>query len=417
MIRHLFKLIWNRKRANALVITEIFVCFLVLFAVLTLSIYSAINYNRPLGFNYTNVFGMDVEFDESRGDGNSSTTRTETPAAAPVRANPHEDRQRALLQIAKADPAVSEAAWASPVPFSHSNETRNVTINKRDVRYAMAHCTDEYKDVMGIEITQGRWFTSEDDGDGHEAMVISESLAALAFPGQNPIGKNLNGDRTDGDGPERERRVVGVMRAFRQEGEMETNQDYALTRVQYHSARMRRVGNMVLKMKPGADAAVEARLALALQQAAPDWSFKIASLELGAAFNRRLFMAPIGIAAVVAAFLILMVALGLSGVLWQSVTTRTREIGVRRALGASAIDVRKQVMGELLVMATIAMFLGSLVVLQFPFLDLLGGVPKGVFFAGLALTIVGLYALAMVCGLHPARLATTVHPAEALRYE
>jgi putative ABC transport system permease protein len=103
--------------------------------------------------------------------------------------------------------------------------------------------------------------------------------------------------------------------------------------------------------------------------------------------------------------------------LWQSVTTRIREIGVRRALGASAADVRWQVIGELMVMATIAMAGGTLVVLQFPFLDLLGPVPASVFAAGLSLTIVSLYGLALVCGLHPARLATTVHPSEALRYE
>ena len=63
------------------------------------------------------------------------------------------------------------------------------------------------------------------------------------------------------------------------------------------------------------------------------------------------------------------------------------------------------------------MALGVGVVLQFPFLDLLGPVPKSVFFAGLSLTIVALYALALLCSLQPARLATTVHPAEALRYE
>ena len=198
---------------------------------------------------------------------------------------------------------------------------------------------------------------------------------------------------------------------------METDEYYLLQRVPWQSRAMRRMGSMALRMRPGSDATVEARLAKALEAAAPDWSFKVEPMVMGAEFNRRLFMAPIGLAALVALFLILMVALGLSGVLWQSVTTRIREIGVRRALGASAQDVKWQVIGELMVMATIAMFLGVVVVLQFPFLDLLGPVPKGVFFAGLSLTIVSLYGLALVYGLHPARLATTVHPAEALRYE
>jgi putative ABC transport system permease protein len=414
MIRHLFKLIWNRKRANALVITEILVCFLVLFAVLTLTIYSVINYREPLGFTYANVFSVDVDFEETRGDGGNSSTRT---TQEPAPGNPHESRQRALLEVVKADPSVEAAAWASPVPFSHSNESRNYRFRGHDIRYSLARCTDEYAAVMGVEITRGRWFSAEDDGGGYEAYVITEALARAAFGDEDPVGKSITADRTGTDDVEIERRVVGVMRAFRQEGEMDSTYNYALVRAEYPSARMRRIGNMALRMKPGSDASVEARIAKALLSAAPDWSFKVTPLDTGAEFNRRLYMAPIALAGTVAAFLILMVALGLSGVLWQSVTTRIREIGVRRALGASAGDVRWQVIGELMVMATIAMALGTAVVLQFPVLDLLGPVPRSVFFGGLSLTIVALYSLALVCGLHPARLATTVHPAEALRYE
>ena len=53
MIRHLFKLIWNRKRTNLLMMTEIFVSFLVLFAVVALAVYCADNWRRPLGFRST----------------------------------------------------------------------------------------------------------------------------------------------------------------------------------------------------------------------------------------------------------------------------------------------------------------------------------------------------------------------------
>lgn len=416
MIRHLFKLIWNRKRASALVIVEIFVCFLVLFAVLTLSIYTYQNYQRPIGFAYGNVFSVDVTFVESTGDGN--TSRTGPATAEPARDNPYEARQRALLELVKSDPAVVNAAWAAPLPFSQSNDTRSYTFRRRPIRYSVARCTDEYKDVMGLQITRGRWFSVEDDGGAYEAVVITEGLAAHAFGEEDPVGQSLTADRSEGDtSPEIERRVVGVVNAFRQSGETDTEERYALTRLEYPSARMRRIDSMALLMKPGADAKVEARLVASLLAAAPDWSFKVEQMPASAEFMRRVYLAPIGVASVVAGSLILMVALGLSGVLWQSVTTRTREIGVRRALGASAADVRWQVIGELMVMATIAMAGGVLVVLQFPFLDLLGPVPTSVFAAGLSLTIVALYGLALVCGLHPARLATTVHPSEALRYE
>jgi putative ABC transport system permease protein len=364
------------------------------------------------------VFAIDADSDESRGDG-GNTSRTGPDAADPVSRNPREARQRALLDLVKSDPAVLEAAWASPAPFSHSNEARDVRIQGRRIRYSLARCTDEFAKVMGIAITRGRWFSAEDQGAPYDAYVISEAMARGLFDDGDPIGKDINADRSRDDGPDRgrERRVVGVMKAFRQEGELDGNQNYALVRLDYGSDVMRRVGNLALLMKPGSDASVEARIAKSLETAAPDWSFKIAPLALGAEFNRRLYMAPVGLAGVVAGFLIVMVALGLSGVLWQSVTTRIREIGVRRALGASAGAVRAQIVGELLTMTTIAAVCGAAVVLQFPFLDLLGGVSRGTFLGGLSLTIVSLYALAVGCALQPARLATTVHPAEALRYE
>ena len=107
MIRHLFKLIWNRKRASALVIVEIFVCFLVLFAVLTLSIYSYQNYQRPIGFAYKNVFSLDVTFVESRGDGGNTSRTGPAATAEPTIENPYEARQRSLLQLVKSDPALS----------------------------------------------------------------------------------------------------------------------------------------------------------------------------------------------------------------------------------------------------------------------------------------------------------------------
>lgn len=419
MIRHLFKLIWNRKRANALVISEIFVCFLVLFAVLTQTLYTLSNYRKPLGFNYENVSAVSVvigaeaiaQRDSVSGPGDPATPLAGRPE------NPHEARQKALLQLVKADPDVMEAAWARPLPFSHSNQARAFTYKNRPVRYSMAACTDEYKDVMGLTITRGRWFSPEDDGQDYEALVITEALARQIFGDENPVGQSLTADEPEDDEDLQEKRIVGVMQAFRQEGEMDAGALYALSRLSYGSVAMSRIDGMAVRLRPSADARAEARLAALLQAAAPDWSFKVDTLAAGAEFNRRAYSAPIFLVGVVASFLVLMVALGLSGVLWLSVTSRTREIGVRRAMGASASDIRAQVTGELLVMATLAMLAGVAVVLQFPFLDLLGNVPENVFFSSLSLTIVSLYTLALLCAWQPARLATTVHPAEALRYE
>ena len=61
MIRHVFKLIWNRKRTNFLIMTEIFVSFLVLFAVVALGVYTADNWRRPIGFSIDLVWSVSVD--------------------------------------------------------------------------------------------------------------------------------------------------------------------------------------------------------------------------------------------------------------------------------------------------------------------------------------------------------------------
>jgi putative ABC transport system permease protein len=122
------------------------------------------------------------------------------------------------------------------------------------------------------------------------------------------------------------------------------------------------------------------------------------------------------IVGLVAAFLAIMVALGLTGVLWLAVTRRTREIGLRRAKGATRGDIRRQILGEILALTTLAILPGVLLALQLPLVGALP-VPGGVFAASLALSVLGIYLLAILCGWYPARLAVQVEPTEALRYE
>ena len=116
-------------------------------------------------------------------------------------------------------------------------------------------------------------------------------------------------------------------------------------------------------------------------------------------------------------FLLLMVVLGLVGVLWQNVTQRTQEIGLRRAKGATARRIQQQILGEVVVMTTFAVAAGTLVVVQLPLLDALGFLSPGVMAASLVISAAAIYVLTSVCGFYPARLATRVQPAEALHYE
>jgi len=112
-----------------------------------------------------------------------------------------------------------------------------------------------------------------------------------------------------------------------------------------------------------------------------------------------------------------MVALGLMGVLWQNVVQRTREIGLRRANGASRGAIHRQVVGELLLITTAAVVPAVALVLQLPVLNLFESLRGEVFVAGLLTSLGVVYLLAAVCALYPSWMAGRVQPAEALHWE
>jgi len=105
------------------------------------------------------------------------------------------------------------------------------------------------------------------------------------------------------------------------------------------------------------------------------------------------------------------------GVVWQSVARRTREIGLRRALGGTARDVYMQVLGELVVIATLGLVLGSLLVAQAPLLGLVSWLTGKLFFVSLGVSLGLMYLLTVAVGLYPSWLATKVQPADVLHYE
>ena len=101
MIRHLFKMIWNKKKQNALLISEMLISFLVLFAVFTLLVYNYQNYKRPMGFAYENVWLVSYSNAVKTSNSDSLTLFYET-----------------LRQTIKSMPQVKEISFCSDnVPF------------------------------------------------------------------------------------------------------------------------------------------------------------------------------------------------------------------------------------------------------------------------------------------------------------
>jgi putative ABC transport system permease protein len=408
MIRHLFKLVWNRKRINFLVTLEIFLSFLVVFAVIVFAVYYTDNYRRPLGFDYQNVWYIGVERRSGSGD-KDLAQQLET--------------SKRLLAALREFGEVESAAGIWGAPYSRGDWTGGHDDKKtgKSFEFGWNPATDDLKDVLGLQIVSGRWFGKEDDGASYKPVVINRKLARDLFGDEDPIGKDLS---DSGDKENVERRVVGLIEDFRKNGEFAELSGYVIYRNDLtfkpeapEGQRGEPLRSLLIKVRPGATAALEEKLLARLQTEARDWSFSIKPLVEMRASVFQEYLVPIAAFGLVAGFLLIMVGLGLTGVLWLNVTQRTKEIGLRRAKGATRRRIYKQILGELFIVTTIGLLVGTLVVVQFPLLDLLGFASPEVYTASIFISLGLIYLLTTVCGLYPSLLATRIHPAEALHYE
>lgn len=398
MIRHLFKLVWNRKRANALIVAEIFISFLVVFAVLTGVILVATNWWRPLGFEWRGVWNVRIDIE--------------------LESNPHMDPNvRAalfrLIDEAKSFPEVTSVAGTNTVPYSFSTMSSDMKVNGKQFEMIVDEVTDDYAKVMGIKVLRGRWFNAEDDAAAYRPVVIDENTAKGLFGSVDAaVGKKLDyGDQQSAN------QIVGVVGTYRKDGETQSPVNMVFKRFARNDQFPGLVRNLVLRVQPGTPASFEEQLVNRLQRVAPQWSFRVRRMDQMRTESLRKQLAPLVLGGVVGLFLISMVALGLTGVLWQSVTKRTREIGLRRAMGASGKNVNRQILGEVVLLATIALFAGAVLVLQLPILGAFTIVTPPIFAAGFVVALATIYTLTILCGLYPSWLASRLQPADALRYE
>jgi len=393
VIRHLLKLVWNRKRANALIVGEIFISFIVIFAVLTGAIMYGTKWNEPLGFSWQNVWDVGMEFGETPGIRESPET--------------HAMVMRMLDEV-RAMPEVAAVGAASTPPYSFSTSESVSEIDGRKVTYIFDDVTDGFFDAMQLKLVSGRWFNASDDAAQDQPIVIDTNAARELFQTEDAVGKKF--EASEG----LFYRVVGVIAPFRKDGEATADMNMLFRR----AAGDTRIGShLLVRLHPGTPAVFEQQLLERLQQLAPALSFRIQTMEQMRRNMARMKLSPLIAGGIIGTFLIAMVTLGLTGVLWQNVTRRTREIGLRRAMGATGGSVHRQVLGEVALLATFALAIGSIVVLQLPIIGAFAYVTPSAFTTGFICALAAIYALTVLCGLYPSWLASRLQPADALRYE
>ncbi|HYO63020.1 MAG TPA: ABC transporter permease [Pyrinomonadaceae bacterium] len=326
-------------------------------------------------------------------------------------------------------PGVESATVARIVPLSGGSSVRGLMIEGREsagddfrgegaggagaglTSVSVSVVGPEYLQTVGVPLLKGRGFEETDREDGPAVVIVNETFAARHFGGEEALGKRLsvNGPQ----GPWRE--VVGVARdsKYLTLGEAPTPFAY-LPLAQNHET------GMTLIVRAQGD---PSNLAPAVRQAvgALDPNLPVTNVRpVTEMIGNSLYAARMG-ATLIGVFGLLALTLagvGLYGVMSYGVAQRTREIGIRMALGAQGRDVLRLVLREGMLLASLGAVLGLAGAAAAS--RLLGSFLYGVGTTDAASFVapaVVLALVALVANLIPARRATRVDPMIALRYE
>ena len=324
----------------------------------------------------------------------------------------------ALLARLRASPGVASAAATTFAPMSGREFGTSFVVAGRpapppDARPSIQirAVTPEYFTAMGMPVMRGRVFTTADVQGANPVLLLSESAVRRYFPNEDPIGLRITlGWRSVGGD------VVGIVGDIKELGLREAAEP--ILYVAFAQAPIRSAMAVVVRTTiPPASVQNTIRQAVG----AVDHALAISDLEsLGDAIadsvaQSRFYLLLVGVFAGTA---LVLAAIGIFGVLSHAVAHRTREIGIRLALGAPVQHVRGQVLRDAMTLAGVGIAIGLVAALQLTKLMatlLFELTPTDPLTLGTV--VIALFGVAMLASYLPARRATRVDPVIALRAE
>jgi putative ABC transport system permease protein len=370
--------------------------------------------SAPLGFDPHNVLTATVSLPMSRYSDPSAKARVMNAAVEQVRSIP----------------GVESAAITDSLPMDGADSLR-LKIETPLSRAApieegiwFVSASPEYFSTLKIPILAGRPFQERDIRGASPVVIVNQTFANVYFPGANAIGYHL----AFPDSSTNWREIVGVVSDFRQR-----NPEEDLRPLVYLPVAQTLPGrwSMVIRMRASSDIASGAHsITNSLQPVDPQLYWKIGSMQQQIYNSESLTLRRpiITLLALFGGLALVLIVIGVFGVTSYSVAERTREIGIRVALGAAGREVLGLVLRESLGITLAGLSLGSLGAFglaRFLPTGPIGWSGSGIFLYGVSRTdmltysfaVVLLTAVVLVASWAPARRATQVDPMVALRYE
>ena len=323
-------------------------------------------------------------------------------------------------------PGVESVAISNGLPFEGANwpafviEGHPPAEAGKEPNGILYITSPDYLQTLGITLLRGRSFSPHDTPSTTPVALIDEVFARQYFPNEDPLGKRL---RQSGSGTEA-REIIGIVRHVEHSNLEGLSASSGEVYFSFNQIPVERVPRFVRRVNLLVRTTVDP-LSLASpvrgQIAALDKDqavFNVRTMEEAVARSVAARRFSMILLSVFAGLALILAAVGIYGVISYSVAQRTREVGIRMALGAQTTDVLKLVVrdGLKLVVIGVLVGLGGAVILTRLMSTLLFGVTAtdSITYATVTLMLIG---VALAACLIPARRATKVDPLVALRFE
>ncbi|HEV7890010.1 MAG TPA: ABC transporter permease [Pyrinomonadaceae bacterium] len=333
-----------------------------------------------------------------------------------------QDFERRLIERVRALPGVRAASLTDLMPLSLNYSSNDIHIEGQQLGRGanapismVASVERDYFNAMSIPLVAGRAFTEADKEDATRVVIVNETLARRFFPGEDPaqgaIGRRISFQSDTGPWLE----IAGVARDGKYWTLGEAPQLFVYSPL---SQAYSQTATLVVRSEGdprSLASSIRAEVAR-LDPALPLFDVKTMDEHMGVSlFPARVAASLLGGFGLLA---LLLAAMGVYGVVSYSVAQRTREIGIRLALGARARDVLGLVAGRSMALVGAGLAAGLAVALMLT--HFMEGVLYGVSATDavtFTLVVLTLAAVALLACLVPARRATKVDPMVALRHE
>ncbi|MBN1113472.1 MAG: ABC transporter permease [Bacteroidales bacterium] len=391
MIKHSFKLIWNQKRKNAYLITELFILFLVLFLATFYIIEKLDRYNQGVGCDIENKYYIQIY------------TKNEKKQNA----NDFQNVKKVLLS----DPNIKGVTLTNnAIPYTSSISSYNIKYNNNVVNSYFRAADEDFIKIFKPNIIAGRWFTSDEFDNIVSPIIVDKLMQEKLFDDNNAIGKILEIE-------DQKYTIVGVIDFMKYDDYSKCEPTFIMPMVtqgvfdQYSiefgidieplaTVNPKKYSNDIFSILSKEDYVLSR-------------SQNLSAMKLSKNSN---IQGDIKTTIIVSVFFLINIILGMLGILGYSVNKRRSEIGLRRAIGATPKQIRLLLFVEMQLITLLSILPALILIIQLLlFTDL--PININLFIISVIASLLFIMVIVGLCVYYPAILASRIQPAIALQEE